>query len=153
MRGRHLVVIAGGIVLMVALATIGLSQMTPGDRHINLPGRNDDSPYSNAVLVGDTLYLAGALGLDPDTGAPPARIEDEVRIVMNGMKQRLEMVDMTMDDLVSVQVFCSDLSLYGQFNAVYRTYFTDHYPARAFIGSGPLLGGGHFEVLGTAVRR
>jgi enamine deaminase RidA (YjgF/YER057c/UK114 family) len=52
-----------------------------------------------------------------------------------------------------VQVFCPDLSLYDQFNAVYRTYFTDHFPARAFVGSGPLLRGGHFEILGTAIRQ
>ena len=71
-----------------------------------------------------------------------------VRIVMDSMKQRLEMVGMTMDDLVNVRVYCPDLSLYDKFNAVYRTYFKEHFPARAFIGSGPLLLGGRFEVTG-----
>ena len=121
-------------------------------RYINLPERNDDLPYSNAVLVGDTLYLAGAIGLDPETGAPPATIKEEVQILMDGMKRRLEMVGMTMDDLVDVKIFCPDLALYGEFNEIYRTYFKDHYPARAFIGSGPLLRGGHFEITGIAVR-
>ena len=121
--------------------------------HINLPGRSDDLPYSNAVLVGNTLYLAGSIGIDPETGVSPPEIQDEVKIVMDGMKTRLEMVGMTMDDLVSVQIFCPDLSLYEEFNAVYRTYFTDNFPARAFIGSGPLLRGGHFEIIGTAVKR
>jgi len=120
-------------------------------RFINVPGRTDDNPYSNAVLAGDTLYLAGDIGIDPATGAPPPRIEDEVRLVMESMKARLEMAGMTMDDLVMVEVHCSDLSLYGQFNDVYRTYFTDHFPARAFLGSGPLLLDGHFEVTGVAV--
>ena len=60
---------------------------------------------------------------------------------------------MTMDDLVYVTVYCPDLSLYGEFNSVYRTYFTGEFPARAFIGSGPLLFGGHFEVQGIAVKR
>jgi enamine deaminase RidA (YjgF/YER057c/UK114 family) len=58
-----------------------------------------------------------------------------------------------MDDLVSVQIFCPDLSLYEKFNEVYRTYFTKDFPARAFIGSGPLLRGGRFEAQGTAIRR
>lgn len=72
---------------------------------------------------------------------------------MESMKTRLEMVGMSMDDLVMVEVYCPDLALYDQFNAVYRTYFEDHFPARAFLGSGPLLLGGHFEVTGVAVRQ
>lgn len=120
---------------------------------INMPGRSDSNPYSNAVLVGDTLYLAGDIGIDPDTGAPPPKIEDEVHRVMDSMKTRLEMAGMSMDDLVMVEVHCPDLALYEQFNDVYRTYFDDHFPARAFLGSGPLLLGGHFEVTGVAVRR
>ena len=59
---------------------------------------------------------------------------------------------MTMDDLVSVQVFCSDVALYDDFNAVYRTYFTGDPPARAFLGAGTLLRGARFEVMGIAVR-
>jgi enamine deaminase RidA (YjgF/YER057c/UK114 family) len=58
-----------------------------------------------------------------------------------------------MDDLVSVQVFCSDVSLYAGFNDIYKGYFTKGYPARAFIGSGALLSGGRFEVQGIAVKR
>jgi 2-iminobutanoate/2-iminopropanoate deaminase len=71
---------------------------------------------------------------------------------MDSMKARLEMAGMTMDDLVMVEVYCSDLSLYSRFNDVYGTYFTDHFPARAFLGAGSLLAGGHFEVTGIAVR-
>jgi enamine deaminase RidA (YjgF/YER057c/UK114 family) len=58
-----------------------------------------------------------------------------------------------MDDLVAVQVFCSDISLYDEFNAIYRTYFSGGFPTRAFIGSGKLLRGGRFEVQGIAVKR
>jgi enamine deaminase RidA (YjgF/YER057c/UK114 family) len=58
-----------------------------------------------------------------------------------------------MDDVVSMQVFCTDLALYDTFNNVYRTYFTHGFPARAFIGAPALLRGAHFEVLGIAVRR
>ena len=60
---------------------------------------------------------------------------------------------MTMDDLVSVQFFCSDVSHYVAFNEVYKTYFKKEYPARAFIGSGKLLFDARFEVQGIAVKR
>ena len=153
MKRSSVVLVASATALVLALGAVAVSRASTGRRYINLPGRAGDLPYSNAVLVGDTLYLAGSIGIDPETGAPPADIKQEVRIVMDGMKRRLEMAGMSMDDLVSVQVFCPDLSLYDEFNGVYRTYFKDNFPARAFVGSGPLLRGGHFEVLGTAVKR
>ena len=122
-------------------------------QHIVLPSRKDTLPYSDGVLVGDTLYLAGRIGIDPETGKPPAELEKEIRLLLDGMKTTLAAADMTMDDLVTVQVFCPDLSLYEKFNEIYRTYFSKNFPARAFIGSGPLLRGGRFEAQGIAVRR
>ena len=57
-----------------------------------------------------------------------------------------------MDDLVSVQIFCSDVTLFEQFNIVYRTYFKAEFPARAFLGSGKLLFDARFEVQGIAAK-
>ena len=109
-------------------------------------------PFSDAILVGDTLYLSGKIGLDPKTGAVPAAVVDEAKLVLDNMKSTLEAAMMTMDDLVFVQVFCSDIALYAEFNAIYRTYFKT-FPARAFIGSGKLLFDARFEVQGIAVKR
>ena len=151
---KPLSLVASGMLLALVLSPLVLTRAASEKRYVNLPGRSDNRPYSHAVLAGDTLYLSGSIGIDPETGRPPDSIEKEVRIVMDGMKQRLEMVGMTMDDVVSVQVFCPDLSLYQQFNDVYRTYFKEgRFPARAFLGSGPLLVGGRFEVMATAVKR
>ena len=122
-------------------------------RHIVLPTRKDQLPFSDAVLSGNTLYLAGRIGIDPQTGKPPEDVEKEIRFLLDGVKATLAAADMTMDDLVSVQIFCPDLSLYEKFNDMYRTYFTKDFPARAFIGSGPLLRGGRFEALAIAIRR
>jgi len=156
----------GGTILfgLVAIAVASLFLQTgnaatpdgkndPDRRHIVLPSRTDKLPYSDGVLVGDTLYLAGKIGIDPQTGKPPENVEKEIRLLLDGMKTTLAAANMTMDDLVSVQVFCPDLALYEKFNEVYRTYFTRNFPARAFIGSGPLLRGGRFEAQGIAVRR
>ena len=72
---------------------------------------------------------------------------------MDQAKAALEELGMTMDDLVSVQVFCSDVAHYDAFNSVYRTYFKDIFPSRAFIGSGALLFDARFEVQSVAMRR
>lgn len=145
--------ICWGLSIWIALATVGLAAESPAIERLNLAGRSDDLPFTHVVVAGDTVYLAGGIGIDPETGLAPAKIEDEIRLLLDGMKNKLELAGLTMDDLVSVQVFCPDLSLYQQFNDIYRTYFTAGYPARAFVGSGPLLRGGHFEIMGTAVRR
>ena len=110
------------------------------------------TPFSGAVLVGNTLYLSGKIGLTPDRKVPGSAAE-EARIVLDDVKATLTAAGMTMDDLVSVQIFCSDVSHYDAFNRVYRTYFTKEFPARAFMGSGALLFGARFEVQAIAVKR
>jgi 2-iminobutanoate/2-iminopropanoate deaminase len=110
-------------------------------------------PFSDAVLVGNTLYIAGHIGLDPKTGQAPADAEQEARLVMDGVKRTVENAGLTMDDVVSVQIFCTDLKLYETFNNVYKTYFHSDFPARAFIGTDKILRNGHYEVLGIAVKR
>ncbi len=110
-------------------------------------------PFSEGVLVGNTLYIAGHIGLDAKTGMPPASAEEEARLVMEGIKQTVELAGLTMDDVVSIQVFCTDLKFYDTFNGVYKTYFHGDFPARAFVGAGSLLRGGKYEVLGIAVKK
>ena len=109
-------------------------------------------PFSDAVRVGDTLYVAGHLGLDPTTGNAAASPEAEARLVMDAVKKTLERAGLTMDDFVSVTVYCTDLSLYATFNGIYAGYFHGHHPARAFIGVSTLIRGAHFEVQGVAVK-
>lgn len=115
--------------------------------------RNPALPFSDAVLVdGKTLYLSGFIGLKPGTTEVPATIDEEVHLLMQDMQAVLALAGMTYDDVVSLQIFCPDVSLWQQFNAIYRQYFTGPLPARAFLGSGPLLFGAHFEMQGIAVK-
>jgi enamine deaminase RidA (YjgF/YER057c/UK114 family) len=109
-------------------------------------------PFSDAVLVGDTLYLSGNGGIDLASMKVPDDPKEEAKLLMENFKATLALADMSLDDLVSVTVYCPDLSLYGDFNEIYRSYFTDYFPARAFIGSGPLLFGMHFEMQAIAVK-
>lgn len=125
----------------------------PAMTHFNLPNRKGNFPFSDAVLVNDTLYLSGRLGLDPATGKIPADPDQEARLILDSIRKVLELAGMTTKNLVFVQVFCSDVSLFERFNVVYRTYFEEPYPARAFLGSGPLLFGAHFEIQCIAAKR
>jgi 2-iminobutanoate/2-iminopropanoate deaminase len=122
-------------------------------RYINLPSRKAPLPFSDAVLVGDALYLSGRIGIDPLTGLVPDDVDLELRLLFDGFEAVLREADMRMDDLVWVQVYSPDISLWERFNVLYLKRFSKELPARAFIGSGPLLKGGRFEMLGVAVRR
>jgi 2-iminobutanoate/2-iminopropanoate deaminase len=117
-----------------------------------VPPGSPPLPFSDAVLSGDTLYVAGHLGIDPHTGNAATDPATEAHLVMDAVKHTVESAGLGMQDLVSVTVYCTDLQLYDTFNAVYRSYFHGHYPARAFIGTDKLLRGAHFEVQGVAVR-
>ena len=117
-----------------------------------IPPGGKPLPFSDAVRSGDTLYVAGHLGLDPKSGNAAADPMSEATLVMEAVKATVERAGYHMDDFVSVTVFCTDLNLYETFNGVYQKYFQGHYPARAFIGADKLVRGAHFEVLGVAVR-
>jgi 2-iminobutanoate/2-iminopropanoate deaminase len=120
---------------------------------IDLPGKSIQAPFSDAILAGNTLYLAGRIGLDPKSGKAPEKIEDEIKLLLDGEKEVLAQAGMTMDDLAYVQISCTDLTLFDKFNAIYKTYFSKEFPAREFIGAASLLRGGHFELQAIAVKR
>jgi len=122
-------------------------------RYINLPNRPPNLPFSDAVLAGNTLYISGRIGIDPVTGVAPQSVAAELDLLFDGFQAVLLDAGMTMDDLVWVQVYSPDVSLWEQFNAAYVKRFSQDFPARAFLGSGTLLKNGRFEMLGVAVKR
>ncbi|HTK96164.1 MAG TPA: RidA family protein [Terriglobales bacterium] len=140
--------------LLLLAATAACAGDAKPHQYLNVPQHIDGVPYSDAVLAGDTLYLAGRLGIDTKTRKVPADLDEEARVLLDSVKAALAPAGMTTDDLVMVTIYCPDLSLFERFNAVYKTYFPNgHYPARAFVGSGPLLFGAHFEIVAVAVRQ
>ena len=123
-----------------------------GRQYINIAGRPGNLPFSDGVLVGDTLFVSGRIGIDPRTMEAAADVDEEIRLMLDGIRATLEAAGMTMGDLAYVQVYCTDLSLYDRFNAAYRRYFGNDLPARAFLGAGSLLRRARFEMQAIAVR-
>ena len=119
-------------------------------KHINLSPRRPGLPFSDAVLVDGTLYLSGRIGFTPGTMTVPEDPGQEAKYLLDGFVEVLRAADMTFDDLVYVQIYCPDCSLFDTFNTVYRGYFKAELPARAFLGSGPLLFGARFEMIAVA---
>jgi|SRR5215471_15530585 len=126
--------------------------MSSGKRYINLSGRRSGLPFSDGVLVGNTLYLSGRLGIDPATGKIPTDVDQEIKLLLDGFEAVLKEAGMTMNDLVSVQIFSPRLDLWEKFNEAYVRRFSGEFPARAYLGSGPLLLDGRFEMMGIAAK-
>jgi 2-iminobutanoate/2-iminopropanoate deaminase len=110
-------------------------------------------PYSQGVRVGNTLYLAGQIALDPATGAMvEGGIEAETRQVMENLGAVLRAAGFTFDQVVQSQVFMVDLADFEAMNGIYASYFGDLPPARATVGVASLPRGARVEILLTAVR-
>lgn len=153
MRNRTIPLLALAAALSVAWAAGALEAESPALTRMSLEGRSDELPFSHVIVAGETIYVAGTIGIDPETGLAPDDPRAEARLALDGIRKKLALAGATMDDLVMVQVFCPDLELYETFNEVYATYFEEGYPTRAFVGSGPLLRNGRFEINGIAVKR
>jgi 2-iminobutanoate/2-iminopropanoate deaminase len=98
-------------------------------KFINLPGRRAALPFSDAVRVGDTLYISGRIGIDPATGMAPPDVSAELNLLFDGFEAVLQQAGMSMDDLVWVQVFSPDLLLWERFNSEYLKHFSKDLPA------------------------
>ena len=91
-------------------------------------------PYSQAVRVGDMLFVSGQIPFDPKTGKFPEGIEAQTRQSLTNVRSILEAAGGTMDSVVKTTVFLSDMNNFAAMNAVYGTFFTEgRYPARSAV--------------------
>jgi 2-iminobutanoate/2-iminopropanoate deaminase len=108
-------------------------------------------PFSPGILAGGTLYVAGQTGQDLKTSKIPDNFEVEVKQCLENIGLVLKEAKMDYGDVVSVQVYLTDITLFQRMNAVYMTYFKDPRPARTTVGVAKLAGAGaHVEITVTA---
>ncbi|TDK23258.1 RidA family protein [Luteimonas aestuarii] len=104
-------------------------------------------PYSQAVRSGNTVYFSGQIALDPATGdVVDGGIEAQARRAFDNLKAVAEAAGGSMDDIVRVGLYLTDLSQFGAVNAVMAEYFAAPYPARSTIEVSALPKGVVFEV-------
>ena len=110
-------------------------------------------PYSQAILVDGTLYLAGQIALDPSTGKlVEGGIEVQTRRVMQNLNAVLDAAGYQFDNVVQTQVFLSNLNHYKAMNSVYATYFDESPPARAVVEAARIPRDALVEIMMVAQR-
>ncbi len=111
-------------------------------------------PYSQAIRVGNTLYMAGQIALDPATNQMTAdrSIEAETRRVLDTIKAVVEAAGFRMADIVSTTVFMADVNEFSRMNGIYATYFSTNPPARATVQVARLPRDARIEIAAIAAR-
>ena len=107
--------------------------------------------YSQAVRVGDTVYLSGQIPLDPATMQLVEGFENQVRRVFDNLKAVCNAAGGSLNELVKVNVFLIDLGNFAKVNEIMATYFDQPYPARAAVGVSALPRGALVEIEGVMV--
>ncbi|MCK0098382.1 RidA family protein [Qipengyuania sp. S6317L1] len=139
--------------LTLALAAApALAQGAPATTPEFLPNTASSAPFSRAVQVGDTLYLAGQLGLPRRiTETEETGIEAETRRAMERIGETLALYGLTHDALFKCTVWLADIDDFGAFNAVYAKFFQEgRYPVRSTMAVKDLAAGAKIEIECTA---
>ncbi len=148
-------ILALSVLLSGCIATTRVEEPDPAERQVistaNAPAAI--AAYSQGIRVGDTLWVAGQIGLDPATRElVPGGIREETRRALENSKAILEAAGFSLKDVVQVQVLLADINDYQAMNEVYVTYFPESPPARAAFAVAAIPRGARVEVVMTAVR-
>lgn len=116
----------------------------------------DDAPaaigtYSQAVRAGDTVYLSGQIGLDPDSMQLVEGIDAQIERVFENLKAVAEAAGGSLDDVVKLNIYLTDLSHFAKVNEMMAKYIAQPYPARAAVGVKELPRGALVEADGVLV--
>lgn len=111
-------------------------------------------PYSHAYLAGETLYLSGQLGLNPETGELEEGVEAQARRGLSNLGAILESAGLRPGNIVKTTIFLTDMNDFTGVNAIYAEFFKDQneYPARSCIQVAALPKGALFEIEAIAVK-
>ena len=96
-------------------------------------------PYSHAVVAGGFVYVSGQGPIDPETGTMPDAFVDQVRQTLGNVQTILEAAGSSLDDVVKVNAYVTDLTRFAEFNEVYKEFFENDPPARTTVAAA-LLG-------------
>jgi 2-iminobutanoate/2-iminopropanoate deaminase len=140
---------------LVTLAIITASAWTASfaqeHKAINLGGKG--LPFSDGIIAGNTLYIAGTEGTDDAGKLAAGGISAETKAALDNIEKVLKAAGYDWKDVVSVTVFLADIHDFGEMNKVYRTVLPDPKPARATIQAAALVNDARIEISAIAVKR
>jgi 2-iminobutanoate/2-iminopropanoate deaminase len=126
--------------------------LAQGNRAIN-PSNASGLPFSEGMVAGNTLYVAGQEGTDEKGKLVPGGIQGETKAALQNIERIVKAAGFEMKDIVSVTVFLADIKEFGDMNTVYKSILPDPKPARATIQAAALVNNARIEVSAIAVKQ
>ncbi len=110
-------------------------------------------PYSQGVNAGNMIFTSGQLPINPETGELlKSDIKEQAKRCLENIKAILKAGDATLEDVVKVTVFVTDITKFSLINEVYAEYFSNHKPARSLVEVSNLPLGGEIEMEAIAMK-
>jgi 2-iminobutanoate/2-iminopropanoate deaminase len=155
MRKRILIGVCflSAVMVLSASGILGAPQATSEKRVISMTNQPPTSPFSPALLVKDTLFISGQLGVNPETGKleGPTMTEQAERIIKN-IEVLCKRAGLDLSHVVETTAFITDFAEFGEFNTVFRKYFPTIPPTRATVQVVKLAMDAKIEISAVAVK-
>jgi 2-iminobutanoate/2-iminopropanoate deaminase len=142
------------LILALSLSVLSIGQLTSAQEHkaINLsPTRG--LPFSDGIIAGNTLYVAGQEGTDESNKLVAGGIAAETKAALDNIEKVVKAAGFEMKDIVSVTVYLADIHDFPEMNKVYKTVIPDPKPARATIQAAALVNDARVEIAAIAVKQ
>lgn len=140
--------------MAIALTVAPAWQRSYAQQHkaVNLSSANN-LPFSDGIIAGNTLYIAGEQGLDASGKLVPGGITPETKATLQTIEKVLKAAGFQLKDIVSVNVYLADINEFGDMNKVYKDFLPNPKPARTTIQAGALVNHARIEISAIAVKQ
>ena len=152
MKNRKFNFLPARIIIGLVIIAGSLLCLAQERRVIKFPG-TEGLPFSDGVIAGDTLYVAGQEGTDDKGKLATGGIGPETEAALANIEKVAKAAGYDLKDVVSVTVYLSDIREFGDMNKVYKGIMPDPKPARATVQAAALVNGAHIEISAIAVKR
>ena len=140
------------LVVALAVTTMWVPSSTAQERRIiKMPG-TEGYPFSDGIVVGNTLYIAGQQGIDDKGKLPPGGITAETEATLRNMEKVVKAAGFEMKDIVVVNVYVADIKEFGEMNKVYKSIMPDPKPTRTTVQVSGLANNARVEISAMAVK-
>lgn len=137
---------------LFACYCVSLGCYAQGRRAVDLPGTTQALPFSDGIVVGNSLYVSGTQGTD-SKGKLEDGISEQTRAALEAIRKVVTQAGFGMKDVVAVNVYLSDIHDFAAMNKVYATFFPNPKPTRTTVQVAALVNGAKIEISAIAVKR
>lgn len=144
------------LAITTAVLLLALMSATPGSAQEHKPIKMSGTsglPFSDGIVAGNTLYIAGQEGTDEKGKLAPGGIAAETKAALDNIEKVLKAAGFQRSDIVSVTVYLADVHEFGDMNKVYREFMPDPKPARATIQAAALVNNARIEISAIAIKQ